>query len=87
MLDNEQRVDEAIEPKANGNAGHFQLWHQMARLRAGLMKLALEIGQGDVHIEHRHVGRAVPQQFHHGGESDARAKHLRGVGVSLLAPA
>jgi hypothetical protein len=84
MLDDEHRVDDTLESKANGNPRRFRLWHQMARLRAGLMKLALEIRQGDFHIEHGHVGRAVPQQFHYGGETDARANHFRGVGVSHL---
>lgn len=48
------------------------------------MKLALQVRQGDVEIQHRHVGRGVAEEFHDGGKADAGTKHLCGIGVSHL---
>ena len=40
------------------------LWRQVARLRAGSVKLALEIGQGDIEVPHGHVRGGVSEKFH-----------------------
>ena len=48
------------------------------------MKLALQVSQGDVEIQHGHVGRAVAEQFHEGGKAYTGAKHLGGIGVAKL---
>ena len=50
----------------------------------GQMKLAFEVGQSDVDIEHGHVGRTVSEQFHHRGKAYAGTQHLRGIGVPEL---
>ena len=60
----------------------FRLRCEMAGLRAGQMKLALQISQGDFEIQHGHLGRGVAEQFHDGGKIHAGTKHLAGVGVT-----
>src|ERR1035437_802513 len=57
---------------------------EMARLRAGQMKLALQISQGDVEIQHSHLGRGVTEQLHDRKKLYAGTKHLTGVGVAHL---
>ena len=60
----------------NRNDRRFRLWRQMPRLRAGEMKLALQVSQGDAGMRHGHVGRAVAEQSHEGGQADAGAIRL-----------
>ena len=84
MLGGEQGIEDAIQATASGSGDCLRLWRQMPRMRAGQMKLTLQVGQGDVEIFHRHVGRAVAEQFHHGGKPHAGAKHFCCVGVSPM---
>jgi hypothetical protein len=48
------------------------------------MELTLKVGQGDVEIFHRHVGRVVAEQFHHPREAHTGAKHFCCIGVPQL---
>ena len=54
------------------------------RLRASQLELALEIGQGHIHIAHGHARIGVAEQFHDRGEAHAGAKHFRSVSVAQL---
>ena len=54
----------------------------MPRLRASQLELALEIGQGHIHVAHGHARIGVAEQFHDRGEADAGTKHFRSVGVA-----
>ena len=48
------------------------------------LKLPLEIGQGHIDIAHGHARTGVAEQFHHGSEAHASAKHFRSVGMPHL---
>jgi hypothetical protein len=48
------------------------------------MEFALEVLLGDLKILQGHVGTPVAEEFYHGGKADARAYHLRSVGVAEL---
>ena len=48
------------------------------------MQFALQVSEGDIEIQHGHVGRGVTEQFHDGGEIHSGAKHLTGISVSEL---
>jgi hypothetical protein len=48
------------------------------------MQFALQVSEGDIEIQHGHVGRGVTEEFHDGGEIHSGAKHLTGIGVSEL---
>ncbi len=56
----------------------------MPRLRASQLELALEVGQGHIHVAHGHTRIGVAKQFHDRGEADAGTKHFRPVGVAQL---
>ena len=68
VLSSEQRVDHAVQAGAGGSDVRFGLRCQVARLRAGQMELALQVGQRDIEVQHGHVWRGVTEQFHDGGE-------------------
>ena len=48
------------------------------------LELTLKVGQGDIEIFHRHVGRVVAEQFHDAREADTGAKHFCCVCVPQL---
>ena len=84
MLSGQQGVDHAVEAGAVGGELRFRLRYQMARVRAGQLELALQVGESDVEIHHGHLGRGVAEQLHEGGKIYAGAKHLAGIGVTQL---
>ena len=56
----------------------------MAGMRAGLVELALQVGERDIEIDHGHSGRGVAEQFHQDREIEAAVKHFAGIGVAEL---
>jgi hypothetical protein len=56
----------------------------MSGLRPGQVKLALDVGQSDFEIAHRHVRRAVPEQLHKARQGHTGTKHLGSVCVAKL---
>lgn len=56
----------------------------MSGVGAGELKLALQIGEGDVDVAHGHIRIGMSEQLHQDREADSGAKHLRSVGVPEL---
>ena len=56
----------------------------MPGLRAGQVELPLQVGEGDVEVDHGHLGASVAEQFHQCRKIDATTKHLAGVSVAEL---
>src|ERR1035437_2220316 len=84
VLSGQQRVDYTVQAGAGGSEVRFRLGCQVPRLRAGLMKLALQIRQSNLEIQHGHLGRGVTEQLHDRNKLYAGTKHLSGIGVTKL---
>ena len=56
----------------------------MPGLRAGQVELPLQVGEGDVEVDHGHLGGSMAEQFHQCRKIDATTKHLAGVSVAEL---
>ena len=60
------------------------MWREMSRLRAGQMKLPLQIGSNNIDVAHRHLGIDVPEELHERRQAYARANQLTGICVPEL---
>ena len=55
VLSEQQGVDDTIQAGTRRDYGRFRLRRQMPGLGTGQMKLALQIGAGDLDVAHRHL--------------------------------
>src|SRR6516164_9324504 len=56
----------------------------MQRVRASQLELALQVREGDVEVDHGHLGGGMAENLHESGKIHAAAKEFAGVGVSEL---
>ena len=81
MLGVKQRLNYACQIGAGGRLG-FGLRDEVSRLGVGQLEFALQVGQGDIEIQHDHFRGSVIERFHDGRKRNDGTQHLAGIGVS-----
>ena len=84
VLSEQDGIGNAIQACTRRHRWRFRLWHQMTRMRAGQVKLTLEIVAGDLDVLHGHLGLDVAEERHQGRQADASAHHPSGLCVPEL---
>ena len=56
----------------------------MQRVRASQLELALQVREGDVEVDHGHLGGGMAEHLHQCREVHTAAKHFGGIGVAEL---